>query len=172
LRADSLTACCFARLAACNVAFWPFMRLCLLDQTQLNVRTPFSPCPGTVVSCFSGPTFGCDQAEDRAKLLMVRRMSGSHRAAGCPLAKRTNSCREWSTSRAGVSINANRIALSRFFLSPPGRAKIRIAACRLKASSIIPHHAALAPNFPLGKHPPARSVFITACASSLFPQRS
>src|SRR5271166_3475764 len=38
--------------------------------------------------------------------------------------------------------------------------------------NMIAHHAALAPNSPLGSRPPARSSFITACASSLLPQRS
>src|SRR5271166_686605 len=52
--------------------------------------------------------------------------------------------------------------------SPPSTWRF-IIALRLWARTMIAHHAALAPNSPLGSRPPARSSFITACASSLLP---
>ena len=80
--------------------------------------------------------------------------------------------RPWRITWPGRVIRAKRSALRRFAAQAGPSTRRFIAAVRLWASTMIAHHAALAPNRPDGKQPPARSCFITACTSSLLPQRA
>src|SRR3972149_1318969 len=90
---------------------------------------------------------------------------------GCPLLSRTISRLEWSSTRPGKLINEKRIAFMRLDTQLSPSTKRFIASLRFNVSIIIHHHAAFSPKSPDGSFPPARSLFITLCASSLLPHR-
>ena len=82
------------------------------------------------------------------------------------------SSRDLSTIRPGMVINENRIAfIRREAHDPPNMSRFMIVL-QFIANIMIHHQAAFSPKSPDGSFPPAKSPFITECASSDFPQRS
>ena len=72
-------------------------------------------------------------------------------------------------TRPGRAIRAKRTALRRLLTHCPPNASRFIAELRLKASTAMAHHAALAPNSPDGSLPAARSLFRTLWTCSPLP---
>ena len=105
-----------------------------------------------------------------ARARMVRRADSS--SASVSPATRMIRRRPWRMIRPGRLIREKRSAFMRRATHAGPSTSRFITAFRLWARIMSVHHAALAPNSPLGIRPPARSVFMTAWTSSLLPQRS
>ena len=69
-------------------------------------------------------------------------------------------------------MNENRIAFIRREAQEPPKTKRFMIVLKFIAKIMIHHQAAFSPKSPDGSYPPAKSPFITECASSDFPQRS
>src|SRR5919112_977500 len=107
-----------------------------------------------------------------ARARMVRRADSSSASVSPVPATRMIRRRPWRMIRPGRLIREKRSAFIRRATHAGPSTSRFITAFRLWARIMIVHHAALAPNSPLGIRPPARSVFMTAWTSSLLPQRS
>ena len=104
---------------------------------------------------------------------MIRmRASRKSSITGCPFTRRMINLRERLTIRPGILMNENRIAFMRRNTQDPPKTRHFMIVLRFIANIMIHQQAAFSPKSPDGNFPPAKSPFITECASSDFPQRS
>lgn len=92
--------------------------------------------------------------------------------AGCLFTNRMSISLDLSTILPGMLISENRIAFIRRDAQDPPKTKRFMIVLRFIDNIMIHHRAAFSPKSPDGSYPPAKSSFITECASSDFPHRS